>query len=131
MLDCHVSHNRDHFSVLVDEEQEYFRWQSEKIDLLVSTLHDLGPGGTLADVGCFTGMATEAFRSTGFERAVGFDLSREALKLAAARGFNRVHGVSARNPVRRPIRNSMSLLLPILSSTLSTPTDFSVNYGGY
>src|SRR3989475_11798957 len=87
MLDRHVSHNRDRFTKLVDEEQEYFRWQSDKIDLLVSTLHDLGPGGTLADVGCFTGMATQAFRSTGFERAIGFDLSGEALKLAAARGI--------------------------------------------
>ena len=87
MLDRHVSHNRDRFTNLVDEEQEYFRWQSEKIDLLVSTLQDLGPRGTLADVGCFTGMATQAFRSTGFKRAIGFDLSHEALKLAAARGI--------------------------------------------
>src|SRR5207248_632651 len=76
MLDCHVSHNRDHFSVLVDEEQEYFRWQSEKIVLLFSTLHDLTPGGTRSAVACFTVMATEAFRSTGFRSTVAIPVKQ-------------------------------------------------------
>src|SRR2546428_9398409 len=83
----HATHNRARFSNLVHEEQEYFRWQSEKVGLIVSTLHQLEPCGKLADIGCFTGMSTMAYRATGFDHAVGFDLSEQALDLAAARGI--------------------------------------------
>jgi 2-polyprenyl-3-methyl-5-hydroxy-6-metoxy-1,4-benzoquinol methylase len=38
----------------------------------------------MADIGCFTGLATEQYRQ-GFERAVGFDASDSALAAAAAR----------------------------------------------
>jgi SAM-dependent methyltransferase len=87
MIASHAGHNRARFSNLVDDEKEYFRWQSEKVDLLVSTLQQLNPRGTLADIGCFTGAATVAYRSTGFDHAVGFDSSRDALSLAAAKGI--------------------------------------------
>ena len=87
IIATHATHNLERFSNLVDDEKEYFRWQSEKVNLLVSTLHQLNPRGILADIGCFTGLPTVSYRSTGFDHAVGFDSSRDALSLAAARGI--------------------------------------------
>ncbi|HYR43558.1 MAG TPA: class I SAM-dependent methyltransferase [Terriglobia bacterium] len=87
VIASHAGHNLKRFSNLVDDEKEYFRWQSQKVDLLVSILRELNPHGTLADIGCFTGAATVAYRSTGFDQAVGFDLSPDALGVAAARGI--------------------------------------------
>jgi len=83
----HAAHNRERFSSLTLQEHEYFRWQSDKVNQILSTLHELGPSGVLADIGCFTGMSTAAYRATGFKHAVGFDLSGDALELAAARGI--------------------------------------------
>jgi 2-polyprenyl-3-methyl-5-hydroxy-6-metoxy-1,4-benzoquinol methylase len=86
MKESHIRRNEETFS-LVAGEQEYFRWQSQKVDLIASILRERKPAGLLADVGCFTGIATAAYHATGFDRTIGFDSSVEALNLAAARGI--------------------------------------------
>ena len=83
----HLQQNEEAFASLVGDEKEYFRWQSEKVELITRVLRQFQTGDVLADVGCFTGVATAHYRSTGFDRAVGFDLSEEALAAAASRGI--------------------------------------------
>ena len=85
--DAHAERNQQTFAELVRDETEFFRWQSEKVALIESVLRGLRPHGSLADVGCFTGLATAIFRATGFERAVGFDSCQEALDLAETRNI--------------------------------------------
>lgn len=87
MMASHACHNEKAFAVLVTAEEEQFRWQSEKVSLIQHMLRGLNPRGVLADVGCFTGITTALFRSTGFEKAVGFDVSEEVLLRAATRGI--------------------------------------------
>ena len=87
MTDTHIRLNEDWFSNLAADEKEYFRWQSEKVNLVAAILRDRKPGGVLADIGCFTGIAAATYHATGFDRTVGFDSSMEALKLAATRGI--------------------------------------------
>jgi SAM-dependent methyltransferase len=87
LTDSHIRLNEDWFSNLVANEHEYFRWQSEKVHMIASILRELKPRGALADVGCFTGIASATYHSTGFDRTVGFDSSSEALALAADRGI--------------------------------------------
>lgn len=87
MTDGHIRHNEERFTSLVADEKEYFRWQTEKVNLIASILRELKLGGALADVGCFTGLASASYQATGFDSAIGFDSSREALTLAAARGI--------------------------------------------
>jgi SAM-dependent methyltransferase len=87
MMDSQVRHNVERFTGLVADEEEFFRWQSEKINRVSAILRQLKPDGLLADVGCFTGIATSIYQATGFQRSVGFDSSGEALKLAAGRGI--------------------------------------------
>ena len=83
-----LSRNISAFGDRALNEAEEFRWQSEKVDLISHTIERLGARRALADVGCFTGMATAQYGSLGFARVVGFDASLEALKLAASRGIN-------------------------------------------
>ncbi len=86
-VDRHSQSNEARFSVLSDDDAGYYRWQAAKVALITSVLHALSCRGTLADVGCFTGVATEQFSRAGFDRAVGFDVSRKALAQAASRGI--------------------------------------------
>ena len=87
MTDGHARRNEETFTDLVAAEEEHLRWQSEKVALIQRVLRRSGARGVLADVGCFTGGATVLFRSTGFERVVGFDSCEPALVRAAARGI--------------------------------------------
>ena len=84
--DAQLTRNRAAFTELVPDEVEIFRWQREKVELIKSIIRGIPKRGVLADIGCFTGLATEQYRS-GFERAVGFDASESALPVAAARGI--------------------------------------------
>lgn len=68
-----------------DLEASQYEWQTQKTVLIVEALRALRPSGTLADVGCHTGLATAAFRATGFTRAVGFDINAHALSRLALR----------------------------------------------
>ena len=79
--------NLDSFRQRVSVEEEHFRWQTEKVTLIERELRSSGANGSLADVGCFTGIASLRYRATGFSYAVGFDLTPEALKLASDRGL--------------------------------------------
>src|SRR6185503_17317298 len=45
------------------------------------------PHGVLADIGCFTGIASASYHKLGFDRTVGFDSSSEALATASKRGI--------------------------------------------
>jgi 2-polyprenyl-3-methyl-5-hydroxy-6-metoxy-1,4-benzoquinol methylase len=83
-----LSQNISAFGERALNEAEEFRWQSEKVDLISHTIKNLAARQALADVGCFTGMATAQYGSLGFARVVGFDASVEALKLAAGRGID-------------------------------------------
>lgn len=76
----------DPFEVLVDQEQEFFNWQRVKIHALESVLAELVPANALADVGCFTGLATMKY-AVGFEKVVGFDASERALQSATEKGL--------------------------------------------
>lgn len=87
MIDGHVRRNIETMDALISAEGEQFRWQSEKVALIQNILRGLNLHGVLADIGCFTGVATAMYRSTGFERAVGFDICEKALTGAAARGI--------------------------------------------
>jgi SAM-dependent methyltransferase len=82
--DGHERRNKLLFADLVKAETDQFFWQKEKIALIQQTLRGLNPRGTLADVGCFTGIATECYRP-GFSRIVGFDMCPEALERAESR----------------------------------------------
>jgi SAM-dependent methyltransferase len=84
--DSHLRHNEETFAGLVAGEKEYFRWQSAKVELIASTLRSLKPHGVLADVGCFTGLASAIYHAAGFQRTIGFDSSRDALAVAGTRG---------------------------------------------
>lgn len=75
------------FSSRVPDELEYFRWQRNKVELIRSLLEQDSPSGVIGDVGCFTGLATDCYRQAGYESAVGFDLSTEALSQASTRGI--------------------------------------------
>jgi SAM-dependent methyltransferase len=87
-LGSQVRRNLDDFADRVADEEEEFRWQSEKVDLISQTIARLNLlGGSLADVGCFTGKATLRYRSRGFLKTVGFDSSEPALAKAATRGI--------------------------------------------
>ena len=81
-----LARNRAAFNELISAEAEHFRWQREKVELPKVIIQGIPKRGALADIGCFTGFATEQYR-TGFERAVGFDTSDGALAAAAARGI--------------------------------------------
>lgn len=83
LTDGHESRNRLLFADLVRAESDQFFWQKEKIALIQQTLLGLNPRGTLADVGCFTGIATECYRP-GFSRIVGFEMCPEAPERADA-----------------------------------------------
>ena len=85
--DGHTQRQEEAFAAFAQQEQEFFRWQSEKLALLEAELKRMGPRGVLGDVGCFTGLATQRFLKLGFEKAVGFDLSEQALALASRRGI--------------------------------------------
>lgn len=86
-MDSITSRNvRDFDARSLNEFQEVSP-QAGKVALIERTLATLRPSGILADVGCFTGIATVRYKSTGFEKAVGFDLSPEALSLAQKRGL--------------------------------------------
>lgn len=87
MTKGHLQRNDLAFASLVNDEEEFFRWQSEKINLIAQTLRGLSPRGTVADVGCFTGLATKIYLETGFNHAVGFDASREALAKVKEKGL--------------------------------------------
>lgn len=78
--------NDKEFSGRVEEEAWYFQWQEEKVKLISGLLLADQASGTLGDVGCFTGVATAIYRESGFDRAVGFDVSRDALGRASERG---------------------------------------------
>jgi SAM-dependent methyltransferase len=82
----HQKRNDEAFALHVQEEAEFARWQAEKIDLITQTLRRLTPSGTLADIGCFTGYATERYRAAGFQSAVGFDMNDTTLERTKARG---------------------------------------------
>jgi SAM-dependent methyltransferase len=84
LIDGHEQRNKLLFADLVKTEKDQFFWQSEKVSLIQQVIKQLQPRGTLADVGCFTGVATERYR-TGFTRTVGFDMCQEALDRAASR----------------------------------------------
>jgi SAM-dependent methyltransferase len=75
------------FDDFVVDEKEQFRWQVQKIELIKALLAHMGPIGSLADVGCFTGLATAEYKALGFSRTVGFDASEQALCAAASRGI--------------------------------------------
>jgi len=83
-----LSRNMAAFGERTLNEAEEYRWQSEKFDLISRTIARLATRRALADVGCFTGMATAQYRSLGFARVVGFDASVDALKLASNRGID-------------------------------------------
>lgn len=82
----HHKRNDEAFALHVQDEAEFFRWQAEKIELIARTLTTLTPAGALADIGCFTGCATERYRAAGFQSAVGFDMNDTALERVKARG---------------------------------------------
>lgn len=86
-MDGHARRNAEAFAKLTAAEDEHFRWQAEKIDLIKQCLGTFNPHGTLADVGCFTGAATVSYGSVGFKHVVGFDASHEALEQLAERGI--------------------------------------------
>lgn len=85
--DGHRARNDKAFDAFVANEQEYLRWQMDKVTLVRRVLTRFAGGGTLADVGCFTGNATAIYLSVGFGKAVGFDASRQALDVAGSRGI--------------------------------------------
>lgn len=74
------------FSSRVVDDAWYFQWQEEKVQLILEILRQDPVSGLIGDVGCFTGAATSLYCNAGFDRAVGFDLSRNALKKAEERG---------------------------------------------
>jgi SAM-dependent methyltransferase len=86
LIDGHERRNKLLFADLVSTEEEQLFWQSKKVSLIQQVLKELNPGGTFADVGCFTGIATERYRA-GFSRMVGFDMCQEALDRAASRNI--------------------------------------------
>ncbi len=86
-MNGHSRRNIEAFAKLSESEDEHFRWQAEKIELIKQCLESLNPQGTLADVGCFTGAATALYGSVGFRQMVGFDASHEALAMVAERGI--------------------------------------------
>ena len=97
-MNAHLQRNEEAFAAHVAEEQEFFRWQSEKIDLIAETLRGLNPHGAVADVGCFTGLATKIYQETGFDKAVGFDASNEALAVVAEKGLEGRYWLAGTEP---------------------------------
>ena len=87
VTDGHRRRNQQTFANLIEDDDEHYRWQKEKIALIQSVLYSLKLSGALADVGCFTGRATKLYRDTGFFRAVGFDAAPEVLARAEALGI--------------------------------------------
>ncbi len=79
--------NDSDFSARVAEEEWYFKWQDEKVKLISGLLRRTSVSGLIGDVGCFTGMATSLYWQAGFDGAVGFDVSRDALLRAKDRGI--------------------------------------------
>jgi SAM-dependent methyltransferase len=83
-----LARNISHFAVLTQRETEEFECQRRKVQLIKRTLAVLPTRGSLADVGCFTGIATQMYGSLGFLRVVGFDVSPDALRVASERGID-------------------------------------------
>jgi 2-polyprenyl-3-methyl-5-hydroxy-6-metoxy-1,4-benzoquinol methylase len=83
----HHKQNNEAFTLHTQDETEFALWQAEKIKLIIRTLEALKPSGIIADVGCFTGYATERFCSTGFKSVVGFDMNSTTLEHVKARGI--------------------------------------------
>src|SRR5260370_40972050 len=99
-----VRRNLDNFAGRTADEAEELRWQSEKVALIARTISTLPrePGGSLADVGCFTGIMTLKY-SRGFLGTVGFDSSEPALARLTVRGIEGrrwLVAVDARCPTR-------------------------------
>jgi SAM-dependent methyltransferase len=86
ITDAHERRNKLLLTGLVKIEEEQFHWQSEKAALIQQTVKELRPQGKLADIGCFTGIATQRY-SPGFDQVVGFDTCREALERAESRNI--------------------------------------------
>jgi SAM-dependent methyltransferase len=87
MIDAQLSRNLGAFDDLVASEEEMFRWQAQKVKLIKEVLLRIGPVGSLADIGCFTGIATVQYKSLGFSHAVGFEGSEKACAVAASRNI--------------------------------------------
>jgi SAM-dependent methyltransferase len=103
-LGAQLRRNLDYFADRTTNEAEELRWQSEKVALIAQTIAALPrePGGSLADVGCFTGVMTQKY-SPGFLSTVGFDSSEPALARLAMRGIEGrrwLAGVDDRCPAR-------------------------------
>lgn len=84
-MDVQLQHNISIFDELAPDENEHFRWQGQKIELIKNVLMRIGPVGSLADIGCFTGLATVRYKALGFSSAVGFEASEQARTVAASR----------------------------------------------
>jgi SAM-dependent methyltransferase len=87
MMDAQLHRNLKTFDDLAAKEEEMFRWQTQKVKLIEHVLRRIGPIGALADVGCFTGIATARYKELGFNSAVGFEGSEEACAVAATRSI--------------------------------------------
>src|SRR2546426_540625 len=83
----HLLRNVDAFGAHGPAEQEYFRWQRQKIQTVCRIIRGLAHKARVADVGCYTGLAAEAYRDAGATHIDGFDLSESALQIAATRGL--------------------------------------------
>lgn len=70
------------------EEEDYFLWQRAKLGVIARILRTLPRKTTLADVGCYTGLAAEVYRQAGAVYVDGFDISAAALNAAAPRCRN-------------------------------------------
>jgi 2-polyprenyl-3-methyl-5-hydroxy-6-metoxy-1,4-benzoquinol methylase len=84
-----LSRNLEEYDRLSAEEVTHFAMQHEKIERIAGLLTGLrGHATDLADIGAFTGWATERYaQAAGAERVTCFDLSDAALRHCAKRGF--------------------------------------------
>jgi SAM-dependent methyltransferase len=86
-----VSQNLERHDLLASDEQALYVMQLEKIDRIASLLARFARPRTtsLADVGAFTGWATERYAAASqAKHVVCFDLSGAALQRCAERGFD-------------------------------------------
>ncbi len=96
--DSHVARNLESYGPTgVANEAWYHEWQSEKIALIEHLIDAMPLRGSLADVGCFTGVATARYRALGFRRVVGFDASDAALARARQRGIEAISWVAGKD----------------------------------